>query len=43
MDEIKLINIDIKEQQEFDTVEEAIQDIRDGKMVIVADNENREK
>lgn len=42
MDEIRLLNIEDKEQFEFSTVEEAIQDIRDGKMIIVADNEDRE-
>jgi 3,4-dihydroxy 2-butanone 4-phosphate synthase/GTP cyclohydrolase II len=42
MEEIRLINVKEEEKLEFSTVEEAIQDIKDGKIVIVADNENRE-
>jgi len=41
MDKINLINIE-EDKLEFSTVEEAIEDIRNGKIVIVADNENRE-
>ena len=38
----KNINKANQDKFEFSTVEEAIQDIKDGKMVIVADNEDRE-
>jgi len=42
MEKIELINVQKEEHLEFNTVEEALQDIKDGKIVIVADNEDRE-